>query len=112
MKTTNEKLENFKLAEKERLKLLHSEPFQVVVKLQGFPLAVRITYAKEKSDRILEIEELDSLEQPQTSCKFKGRSSIGTGCAYLKELKQAIQGMKAKDWHLNNQHIISYYKQH
>jgi len=112
MKIENDKLTSFILAEKERLKIFHSEPFQVVLKLQDWPLAIRITYSKEKSDKILEIEEIDSLERPETSCKFKGKSSMGTGCQYLKELKQAIQGMKAKDWSNNPQHIISYYKQH
>jgi hypothetical protein len=112
MKTSNEKLETFKEAEKERLKALHSEPYQVVIQLEGFPLPVRLTYLKEKSDRIIQIEELDSLERPETSCSFKGKSSIGTGCSYLKELKQAIQGMRPKDWHQNTQLITSYYKKH
>jgi len=112
MKSTNEKIESFKLAEKERIKALHSEQVQVVVKLQDWPLLVRITYNKIAGDRILEIEELGPNETPETSCKFKGRSSTGTGCAYLKELKQAIQGVKIKDWKVNNQYITSYYKQH
>jgi hypothetical protein len=112
MKTSNEKLESFKLAEKERLKKLHSEPVQVVVNLQDWPLPVRITYNKLSGDRILEIEELGPNDQQETSCKFRGRSSMGTGCDYLKELKRAIQGIKIKDWKKNKQYKTSYYKQH
>jgi hypothetical protein len=112
MKASNEKIELFKLAEKERLKIFHSEPFQVVLKLQDWPLAIRITYSKEKSDKILEIEELDAAERIETSCRFKGRSAIGDGCDYLKKLKQAITGIRPKDWKINHQYKTSYYKQH
>ena len=105
-------LEQAKANEKERIKTLHEEPFQVNLQLEGWPHIVRITYAKEKSDRILQLEELNAAEAIETSCTFKGRSSSGTGCDYLKVLKQAIQGMKPKDWYLNPQYIDSHYKQY
>lgn len=103
--------DRLKIAEKERLKALHSETYQVNLQLQEWPCIIRITYANHKSERIIRVEEMNS-DKVTSSCQFKGRSAQGNGCGWLKELKQAIQGMKPKDWEHNAQFIDGHYEKH
>jgi hypothetical protein len=83
MKTSNEKLESFKLAEKERLKKLHSEPVQVVVSLQDWPLLVRITYNKLQRN-----ERNESYANRNRSGQFRGDTrNINVTNIYGRNLK-------------------------
>lgn len=99
-------------AEKDRLKTLRSEQYQVVLQPENYPYLLRLTYDKYKGSKIIEIEELNHQEKLLTSCKFKGKSSTGTGCEYLKEIKIAYSSMKSHDWTGNSIWFDEYYKKH
>lgn len=71
-----------------------------------------LTYSKYRGGKIIMIEEIDKNELPITSCTFKGRSSSGTGCEWLKELKSAYSDMKTQDWLYSGLWIDEHYKQY
>jgi hypothetical protein len=99
--------------EKERLEAFKAEEYQVVIQPHHYPTRVRLTYSKFKGGRITHVEEIDLTEAVLTCCKFKGKTSTGTGCEHLKELKQAYSSMKTTDW-INNaeMYIDEYYRLH
>lgn len=90
------------------------DEYQVVVKLNQLPNPIRFTYPTNKSNVITQIEELDALENVRCSCKFKGRTTYGEAvtCQWMKDVKSWAQGLKPKDWLVNDGWIDSYYKIH
>lgn len=85
--------------------------YVVLLKLSQTPFTTRLTYDNKNSARIIQIEELDASEVTKYSCKFKGRSSTGNGCEWLKEIKKAFTGMKPKEWIQNEDvYIDSHYR--
>lgn len=98
MPNNNPQLDSLIQQNKDIKKALHNEAYQVIIQPQEYPYMLRLTYSKHRGGRIIMVEELDSTEGVITSCTFKGRSSTGDGCEWLKPLKQAYSTMKTQDW--------------
>ena len=89
------------------------DEFQVIIKLDKMPSPLRLTYPTYRSNKIIEIEELDVLEEPICSCKFIGRNKTGTACDWMIDVKKAFTGMRPLDWQMNDEVFVdSFYKIH
>lgn len=88
------------------------DEYQVIIKLEQLPHRLRLTYPTNKSQVITQIEELDALENVRCSCKFKGRSYSGdaTACAWLKDVKSFLVGMKPQDFIYNDCFVDAHYR--
>lgn len=94
---------------------LKDEPYQVVIKMGEIPYYTRLTYSKKNQGRIIEIEEIsiEGNESVLHNCKFKGKSTQGDGCSYMKELRTLANDMKVSDWSKNEAiYKEEYYKHH
>ena len=109
MKTRTEYQQQIIDKEKE----MKSEPFCVVVKMEWMPFLIRITYTKQKSDKIVSIEEVSGVEETVVSCcKFRGRSNTGNCGQDIIELKRMLTKITPKDLMLNEQFVDAYYQKH
>ena len=101
------------LERKLKQQALDNEPWQVLLKLPSQPHNLRVTYSKYKGGRVTEIEEINTLENKITSCKFRGRSSEGDCPKDIVEIKPLINSVKPSEWIVNTDYYIdSFKKQH
>lgn len=87
--------------------------YQVIIKLPSMPHPLRLTYNKKNTGIISQIEELDAAENVRCSCRFKGRTKTGdaVACDWMYDVRKAFNGMKPKDWLINDEYFIdSHYK--
>jgi len=98
---------------KEKLKALHNEEYQVIIKFPSDPHNLRLTYSHFKNGKITSIEEIDSLENTICSCIFRGRSSnCDGGAEWIKDIKKTISTFKIKDWIDSGIWIDEFYKKY
>jgi hypothetical protein len=105
--------EKAKFESKEKQRLLMSEEYQVVIKLPSTAHNWRLTYSNKKSNKVVAIEEVTSLEEVINSSTFRGKSCSGFCSADIKELKPLLT-IKANQWLTSNPDIWidEYFKKH
>lgn len=87
--------------------------FCVVIKHPDISNNLRITYNNIKTQKIVEIEEIDSDEEPICSCKFIGKKIVGLNCKdSIVPIKNLLKNIKIKELVDSAFFVDQFYKMH
>lgn len=88
------------------------EEYQIIIQPAQMPNMLRLTYSNKKG-KLIQIEEITAITEEMIGfCKYKGRSSNGTSCGWMNDIKLVYGQLKPTDWKYSGILIDEFYKYH